>query len=128
MVQLLQQHLLGLNHLQIALLQTSGNTNAAVITEKPFDFSHDNRYRIGGEFHLIAGIEVIQSLHQTDTANLKQILIRYSLSGKPSDNRIDKRAVLLNKAAFRFFIPQSDPFYQFLIARCLFHDGFFSLS
>ena len=39
-----------------------------------FDLAGDHRHRVGGEFHIKPQIKLVDSLHQPDTPDLKQIL------------------------------------------------------
>ena len=50
------------------------------------DFTNNHRNRIGGKFHPDTRIKIIYCLHQSDTANLEQIVHIFIMIIKPFDH------------------------------------------
>ena len=62
------------------------NAVTAVIPQIPADFTNNHRNRIGGKFHPDTRIKIIYCLHQSDTANLEQIIHIFIMIIKPFDH------------------------------------------
>ena len=54
--------------------QRPADTDRIIVPQIPSDLPDDHRYRIRRKFHLQSRIKVIYRFHQSDTADLKQVV------------------------------------------------------
>ena len=70
----------------------------------PPDFTCDHRDRISGKTHVLRQIKAVDSLDQTDTADLKKIVSGFSAACEPLDDGEDKPQIRVNETLPRFRI------------------------
>ena len=61
-------------------------TDGVVVAQIASDFSDNHGNGIGGEFDSYVRVKIVNGLNETDTANLKQIIHIFVISGKALDD------------------------------------------
>src|SRR5699024_4906272 len=80
----------------------------------------DHGHRVGGKFHIVGQVELVDGLQKADTSDLEQILHLRSPSTETLYNAPYKSCVFLHNLCLRLFIPFVRLLYQ---SDCVVHSS-----
>ena len=86
-------------------------TDGIVVPQIAADFADDHGHAVGGEFHHLAGVKMIDGFDQADAPYLEEIVQVFAPVGKALDHGSAPAAgSRLSALPPGFFIPLLDPF------------------